>query len=857
MAPVLFLILLTATISAGEKGKTEVKLDQWLVAGPVNTPLPVYHKDSFKLKDLLNYNMLTVAELSPTAGKSINWLDGNSLAWETAEMSKKAVRLGSRAKIELPQVAYLATWIETGRFVKAELRINSHHLLKVYLNGNAVADKPTSEKDDPKDVKHKLELENGKHLLVIKALRDPGLSKTWKIEADLTIQEPFSDKDLVVNVTPKRVMDVNTLLNGTRFSSASISPDGSLAIVRLTDTNAEGHSESWLELHNLENGKQEQTWRGGMQPGSVSWAPKGRQFAFTRTSEKKSTLWLVDIDKGTTTALMKDIESLGSFSWAADGKTIVYSINKPSEADKRGVKRLRSPRDRWPWFRDKSFLYRLDIKSGIRQRLTAGSLGTPLAAISPNGDHIAFTHTEDDFDKRPYTLTRLQVMDLQTFEADTLMEAGWLGGISWSPDGKQLMMSGSPALFGDIGTNVSEGRVPNDYDAQLYLYDLNTKKPTALTRKFDPAVGRAAWHGSGKAIYFSATDGEFDRLYRYHTISGDIEKLPLKVETLRDFSLARDGARLIYWGSGPGQPMQAYTLDLKSFKSNLLAAPARQEFADVQFGKVKAWSFENQDGTTIAGTVYYPPNFDENKSWPCIVYYYGGTVSVTRDFGGRYPKDLFAALGYVVYVPQPSGATGYGQEFSSLHVNNWGKTVAGEIIDGTKQFLEAHPFVDAKRVGCIGASYGGFMTMYLMTATDMFATGISHAGISALSSYWGIGYWGYLYSSVASAESFPWNRRDIYVDQSPLFNADKVKNPILLLHGDSDTNVPPGESDQFYTALKLLGKEVEYVQIAGQDHHILDYQKRKIWQKTILAWFDKHLKGQPEWWNSLYKDTGE
>lgn len=227
---------------------------------------------------------------------------------------------------------------------------------------------------------------------------------------------------------------------------------------------------------------------------------------------------------------------------------------------------------------------------------------------------------------------------------------------------------------------------------------------------------------------------------------------------------------------------------------------------------------------------------------------------VTRDFGGRYPKNLFAAQGYVVYVLQPSGAPGYGQAFSAYHVNDWGNIVAEEIISGTKAFLDAHPFVDKSRVGCIGASYGGFMTMNLLTKTDIYAAGISHAGISALSSYWGEGFWGYLYSSVASANSFPWNRRDLYVDHSPLFNADKVTTPLLLLHGDSDTNVPRGESDQFYLALKLLGKTVEYVQVAGQDHHILDYKKRIIWQKTILAWFDRYLKGQPEWWGELYPE---
>ena len=98
--------------------------------------------------------------------------------------------------------------------------------------------------------------------------------------------------------------------------------------------------------------------------------------------------------------------------------------------------------------------------------------------------------------------------------------------------------------------------------------------------------------------------------------------------------------------------------------------------------------------------------------------------------------------------------------------------------------------------------------------------------------------------------AFPWNRSDIYVDHSPLFRADRVETPILLTHGRSDTNVPVGESDAFFIALRLLGKTVEYVQIRGQNHHILDPEKRTIWSQTVLAWFDRWLKDRPEWWES-------
>ena len=103
-----------------------------------------------------------------------------------------------------------------------------------------------------------------------------------------------------------------------------------------------------------------------------------------------------------------------------------------------------------------------------------------------------------------------------------------------------------------------------------------------------------------------------------------------------------------------------------------------------------------------------------------------------------------------------------------------------------------------------------------------------------------------------TAESFPWNRKDIYVDQSPLFRADQNRVPLLLTHGVSDTNVPVGESDQFYIALKLLGKDVEYIQVEGEDHWILDHAKRQLWSKSILAFFDRHLKGETEWWEAMY-----
>ncbi|MCK6623319.1 MAG: S9 family peptidase [Calditrichia bacterium] len=832
-----------------------MKINQWLQAGPLETPLPAFHQDAFGLKDLLKFEPAEVEKWRPAPGAELVWDHRTRLSWAAVAASEKGFEIGRDSGQKNPQIYYLAAYLDAKRWLKAELQVRSAHPLKAYLDGENVAAKESSDTSEVKDLKQALKLTTGKHLLLLKVLIDPENPAPALLETSLAIDEKFGESPLALGASPQQIMNISLLLDGPKVSGVSISPDGELATVTISEIQrSEGKSKSWLELRRVKDGSLVHTYRGNTALSAVSWAPLGKRFAYLERNGDKTTLWVTDLETGTTTDLLKEIKDFGSFTWSPEGNFIVYSVSEKPEDDKRGVKRLESPRDRWPDFRTKSFLYRANYPGGTRQRLTAGKLTTSLAAVSPDGSRLLFTTYTDNFADRPFIKTTLSLLNLQDLSVDTLWEGGWLSSAQWSPDGKQLLLTGGPSLFGEAGKNVPEGVIPNDYDTQAYLFDLATRKAAPLTRDFDPSINSAAWDKTGENIYFEALDREYVRLFRYSLKEKKFRALDTGVEVLNTFDLAKEQPLAVYYGSSSNVLPKAYLIDLKKNQRRLLSDPAQKDFEGVEFGKVERFTFTSEEGLEIDGRVHYPPDFDPARKYPAIVYYYGGTSPVTRDFGGRYPKELFAAQGYVVYVLQPSGATGYGQAFSARHVNNWGKTVADEIILGTQKFLEAHPFVDEKRVGCIGASYGGFMTLLLLTKTDMFAAGISHAGISDLSSYWGEGFWGYLYNEVAAAHSFPWNRRDIYVDQSPLFHADRVTTPLLLLHGYSDTNVPRGESDQFYLALKLLGKEVEYVQVADQDHWVLDYKKRIIWQQTILAWFDKWLKGQAEWWEDLYAE---
>ncbi|MBN1164294.1 MAG: S9 family peptidase, partial [Candidatus Krumholzibacteriota bacterium] len=647
-------------------------------------------------------------------------------------------------------------------------------------------------------------------------------------------------------------MTISHVLEVPGVSSVDISPDGTLAAITFSRMNPpEGKRDNWIEIRRLQDGHLLRTIRDA-ELWNLEWVPVGKRLSYRTTHDQAGYLRVLDLEIGSTETILEGVKDLGGYLWAPDGSFIVYDITESPPPDKTGVKRLRGIRDRTDYARRTSALYLSSVPGGATRKLTTGKKGADLGDIHPDGKKMLIYRNYEDLSRRPYGITEMYLLNLQDQSTELLYRGYWLGRGSWSPDGKKILIPGGPSTFGDIGINLPQGKIPNDYDTQLYIFDPETKTAEAITRDFKPAVNRAVWSKGDGNIYFTAEETEYTSLYRYDPGKKTFKKIKLDVEVLGSGDISKNKPVAVFSGCRADQPWRLYAFDLKRGKEKLLIDPGAEEFSHIKLPRVETWNFTSEQGKSIVGRVHYPPDFDPQKKYPCIVYYYGGTSPVNRAFGGRYPKNLWASMGYVVYVLQPSGATGFGQEFSTAHVNDWGKTTAGEIIEGTGKFLQAHPFVDPERVGCIGASFGGFMTQLLVTKTDIFAAAVSHAGISDITSYWGEGYWGYAYNAVSAAGSFPWNRPDIYIDQSPLFAADKINTPLLLLHGASDTNVPPGESEQMYTALKLLGKEVEYIKFSGQNHFILDYQKRIAWSNAILGWFDKWLKDEPEWWNDMY-----
>lgn len=688
-----------------------------------------------------------------------------------------------------------------------------------------------------------LSLEPGHHEVILRYTLAAGAVDSVSVIVD-------SRHELECTTSPIRNYTYNDVVDGLRVTNMRISANGRYVILGYRNVQNGGRSSNYSEIVDLRSGNiiRKREMYG------IEWMPRSTAWYYEDREGNSRILRRVDVQTGENAIIARNLPD-GRIKMSPAEDYLILTKDERGPVESGEVFQWIAPDDRMRNYRFRSRLLRYDLATGQSQPLTFGHHSVEVEDISHDGNRLLVSVLRMQLGVRPSAIFDYLIVDVHTLAVDTLFrETAFLNSPRFSPDGRQVLFIGSAEAFHGLGRDDDAGTYSNMYDKQLYVVDLDTHHVDCLSRNFRPSVYAAEWSVADGQIYFSAYDRDRISLFAVNVKTKKLRRVDTCEEVVREFSLSKTQPLLTYYGVSAMNSVRAYVVNLKNGKSTLLKDCSANLLKDVRLGKCHPFAFKSSRGDSIEGRLYLPPEFDVNKKYPMIVNYYGGSTPVSRNFESQYPHPYFASLGYVVCVINPRGAIGYGQRFSSQHVNTAGKGIAEDILEGVQAVCRQHPYIDDKRIGCMGASYGGFITQYLLTVSDLFACGISHAGIANHASYWGCGYWGYSYSEVSMAGQYPWNNPQLYALQSPLYRADKIHTPLLLTHGTSDTNVPVAESIQMFTALKTLGRDVALVQVSGEDHIIVDYEKRRQWTRVLLAWFEKYLKDDSTWWDTLFPE---
>ena len=316
-------LIALATASQGNQNKSiEIPFKTWLKAGPFLNNLPVFHDslpDKFFLDDLLKFDELDFSKLKPKAKDHITWHNGTSSIWEETQTAKNGVQIINTGSS--PATCYLAAYLDVKRWTQGTLSVTSPQVFRIYLDGKLLSTRSSTSEDLKTD---SIQLETGKHLLILKTVYDPSADLIWELKASLSIRENFVQPLPLVTLSPESNMTISHLLNGPKATNITISPDGAMAALTVRQAlPPSDSSESWVELYNIKGNKLLRTFRGETSISKVNWAPAGQKFSYTSYNKKGGTLWIVNLISGTAFPLLKNTKNLGEHTWSPDSSYII------------------------------------------------------------------------------------------------------------------------------------------------------------------------------------------------------------------------------------------------------------------------------------------------------------------------------------------------------------------------------------------------------------------------------------------------------------------------------------------------------------------------------------------------------
>lgn len=654
------------------------------------------------------------------------------------------------------------------------------------------------------------------------------------------------------------LMTPEALYSFGRISEVTVSPDKSKVLYGVTYVSIEQNKTNReLFTMNVDGSDNKQITHTSTGENSAVWVKNGSKIAFLSAEDGSSQIWEMNPD-GTERIKISNVEGgINGFSYSPDEKKVLYMKN---------------------------------VKYGERTSDVYPDLPKASGRIV---DDLMYKHWSEWVEEIPHSFvadydgTKLSndtdILEGEPYECP-MLPFGGIEQLAWSPDSKTIaytcrkktgmayaVSTNSDIYLYDIETkntsNMTDGMMGYDtnpifspdgkyiawqsmerdgYEAdknRLFVMNIATGEKVYVTEAFDYNTDFAQWDSDNQSLYIISCVEAKTQIFKAYVHTKEIKPVTEGVHDYESFSLVGD--KLIALRHSMSQPNEIYSVDANTGKATQISFENKDILNQITMGKVEERWIPTTDGKKMLTWVVYPPNFDANKKYPALLYCQGGPQSTVSQFWSyRWNLQMMAANGYIIVAPNRRGLPGFGKEWNEQISGDYGGQNMKDYLSAIDA-LAKEPFVNADKLGCTGASYGGFSTYWLAgNHNKRFKAFLAHAGIFNLEAQ-------YLeteemwFANWDLGGSF-WDRNNSIAQRSyansPHRFIEKWDTPIMITHGEFDYRILASQGMMAFNAAKLRGIPARMLIFPDETHWIAKPQNGVLFQREFFRWFDQWLR---------------
>ena len=643
-----------------------------------------------------------------------------------------------------------------------------------------------------------------------------------------------------------------------RIAGINVSPDGNKIVYSVGYYSVpENKSNREIFVMNADGSDNRQITQTPFSENEAKWIKNGAKIAFLSSENGTSQLWEMNPDGTERRQLSNYDGNIEGFSFSPDEKKVLFIAQ---------VKTVPSTKDKYPDL-DKTtgiivtdLMYKhwdewvttaphpfvadfdgdkvanpIDIMEGEPYESPMKPFGgIEQLAWNTTSDKVAYTSRKKvGKDYALSTNSDIYVYDLNTKQTVNISEGmmGYDTNPQYSPDGKSIAW-----------LSMERDGYESDQN-RLIVMNLESGEKKFVSKDFDSSVNEFCWSADSNSIYFTGVwHGEI-QIY-----AADVQTCTFRAITsgMNDYAgIGLLGDKLIAMRHSMSTADEIFTVSPSTGEATQLTYENKYLYDQMEMGKVEGRWMETTDGKQMLTWIIYPPHFNPNKKYPTLLYCEGGPQSPVSQFWSyRWNFQIMAAHDYIIVAPNRRGLPGFGKEWNEEISGDYGGQCMKDYFTAIDEFSK-EPFVDKDRLGCVGASFGGFSVYWLAGHHNgRFKAFIAHDGIFNMEMQ---------YLETEEMWFANWDMGGAYWDKqnktaqrtfanSPHRFVDKWDTPILCIHGEKDYRILANQGMAAFNAAILRGIPAELLIYPDENHWVLQPQNGVLWQRTFFEWLDKWLK---------------